>query len=153
LEAGVTRSGDHFVGLAAMKMRDPATGINVEVFTASAQVGAQNELQGGLARVGFDTGGDGVRLSGTMEVMTARANLGTHNDDGTVGANAGLGATAVGGELTVAYGPWSLTGGAAASLGWAFSSGESDVDNDGALERCFKGSVGVATLGVCTEFK
>jgi hypothetical protein len=150
LAAGETRSGDWFAGAAALKTRDPETGVEAEVFTGSVQAGSQSELQAGLSRVSFSAGRD-LALSTTVEAFTARANGGELNDDGSRGANLGIGAVAVGAEATVSYSGWSLTAGAAASLGFAVSSGERDADGDGSPERCFKGSVGFATLGVCTE--
>jgi hypothetical protein len=148
--AGRTRNGDWFAGAAALKTRDPETGVEVEVFTGSAQAGSQSELQAGLGRMSVSAGRD-LSLSTTMEAFTARANGGELNDDGSRGANVGIGAVAVGAEATVSYSGWSLTAGAAVSLGFAVSSGERDADGDGSSERCFKGSIGFATLGVCTE--
>ncbi|HEY8946714.1 MAG TPA: hypothetical protein VIM73_20870 [Polyangiaceae bacterium] len=148
--AGQTRNGDWFAGAAALKTRDPATGFEAEVFTGSVQAGSQSELQAGLSRMSFSAGRD-LSLSTTFEAFTARANGGELNDDGSRGANLGIGAAAVGAEATVSYSGWSLTAGAAVSLGFSVSSGERDADGDGSLERCFKGSIGFATLGVCTE--
>lgn len=153
-DVGITSGGAPSVTGAATKTDDPDTRIDTELFTVSARFGAQNDVRAGLERLDFKAGpADGWHWSGTVEMASARVHAGIHNDDGTEGANLGAGATLVGGEVTLAHGPWSLTAGAAISYGAAFSSGESDVDGDGALERCFKGSVGVATLGFCTEFR
>jgi hypothetical protein len=153
LELGMTRSGDSFAGVAALKGRDADTGLEVEVFTASAQVGRQTELQAGLARVGVATSGEGLHARVTFEALTARASAGTHNDDGSKGANLGAMATGAGAEATLEYSGWSATLGLSASLGAAASSGERDIDGDGVREGCFEASVGPLTLGFCTEFE
>ena len=52
-QAGYTSNGDGvFAGVAALKQHDSKSGADIEVFSASAQVGAQSELQAGLARIG-----------------------------------------------------------------------------------------------------
>jgi hypothetical protein len=140
-----------FVGHAAHKS-DHEHG-NLEIASESRQVGAQNEFQVGALRAGTRTIDlAGVHLTGSLEAGTARLNAGTHNDDGSHGFNAGAAATAVGVEATVEYSGWSLTLGESLSVGGGFSSGEArDIDGDGSPERCFKGSLGPYTIGVCTE--
>jgi hypothetical protein len=118
----------------------------------AAKAGPQNEAQIGLLQRTDSATVGGLHLSTTLEAATARVNLGTHNDDGSKGVNAGAMATAVGTEVTAEYSGWSLTAGISASVGAAFSTGEGrDIDGDGKPERCFKGSFLIATLGVCTE--
>jgi hypothetical protein len=148
---GTTRNGGPLAAVAALKTRESRSGIEAEVFTASAQLGDQNEFQAGLARVGYSTAQDRVNFAVSVEALTARANVGTYNDDGTRGANLGAGATAVGIEATLGYSGWSLTAGAAISAGASVSSGERNSDADEVPERCFKGTIGPLTLGVCTE--
>jgi hypothetical protein len=151
LVAGTTQNGDHLAAVAALKTRDSRSGVELEIFSASAQLGSQNDVQAGLARIGYSTARDEVNFAVSVEAMTARANAGTYNDDGTRGANLGGGATAVGIEATFGYAGWSVTAGAAVSAGASVSSGERNSDGDAVPERCFKGSVGPLTLGVCTE--
>jgi hypothetical protein len=136
-----------FVGAAALKGRDPKSGIEVEVFSGSAQVGLQNEAQAGLARMGVS----GRNGSVTAELFTARANEGIHNDDGSIGLNAGAVVNFANLEGTLTHGADSLTAGLGAGVGYAFSFGLRDIDGDGAIEVCVKGTAGPVTLGVCAE--
>jgi hypothetical protein len=144
--AGRTAGGDSlYAGVALIKGHDKS-GADIEVLSASAQVGAQNELQFGFQRVGLSGGG----LTGSVEAFTLRAHMGAHNDDGSEGANIGVSATAVGLEGTVG-GSTSGTFGVAAGVGFGASSGLRDQDRDGAKEYCVRVSVGPATLGLCVE--
>lgn len=150
-ESGTTQGGDSFAGAAALKTRDPKTGVDAEVFTVSGQVGEQNELQAGMARMGYSGERNGVTFAVSGEALTVRATGGVRNDDNSKGANLGLGATAAGFEVTVGYSGWSVSAGLAVSVGGSASSGERDSDGDGVPERCFKASVGPNTLGFCSE--
>ena len=136
-----------FVGAAALKGRDPKSGIEVEVFSGSAQVGLQNEAQAGLARMGVS----GKNGSATAELFTVRATEGIHNDDGSIGLNVGAVANFANIEGTLTHGADSLTAGLGAGVGYAFSLGLRDIDHDGAIEVCVKGTAGPVTLGVCAE--
>jgi hypothetical protein len=140
-----------FAGVAALKGRDPKTGIEVEVFSASAQVAVkadgENEAQVGMARMGIS----GKHGSATTEFFTARLNSGAHNDDGSKGINVGALATIAGMEGTLNIGAGSLTLGLAAGTGEAFSAGARDIDGDGVSEWCAKASIGELTLGFCTD--
>jgi hypothetical protein len=135
-----------YVGAAGLKGRDPKSGGEAEVLSASVQVGAQNEAQVTFVRVAGTSG----NLNGSAEAFTARANLGIHNDDGSTGFNAGAGATAVGFEGTLGR-ESSLTGGLAASVGYGASVGLRDLDADGKQELCARVAAGPITLGVCVE--
>lgn len=89
-EAGVTSSGDSvYIGVAGAKGKDGQGA--AEVFSASAQVGAQNEFQVGMGRAHLET--KSGQTSADMEVFTARAAEGIHNEDGSTGANASIGAS------------------------------------------------------------
>jgi hypothetical protein len=143
---GVTGTGDGvFAGTSALKGRDPKTGLEVEVFGASAQAGLQNEAQVTMARVGLS----GQNGSISTEAFTARSGVGLRNDDGSVGLNAGATATAISVEGTLGAGPDSVTLGVGIGLGAAGSVGVRDIDNDGTLELCGKLSVGLITVGLC----
>ncbi len=145
--AGKTAAGDSvYAGVALAKGRDPKTGLEGEVLSASAQVGAQNEFQVGLVRVGGSAG----LVSGSVEIMTARVNAGIHNDDGSTGLNAGAGATLIGSDVTVG-GATSLTFGLAASYGGGLSVGGRDSDGDGRPELCARVSYAAVTVGLCLE--
>lgn len=147
-DAGITSSNDAaYVGAAALKGRDPSNGIEVEVFSGSVQVGGENEAQAGLARLGLS----GRSGSVTAEFLTARAHGGAHNDDGSIGFNAGARATGAGIEGTLVLGESSITGGVAVSLGADVQVGVRDLDNDGNVEVCAKVSVGFLTAGFCAE--
>jgi hypothetical protein len=149
-DAGVTSSGDSvFAGAAAIKGRDPNTGIEAEIFTISGQVGAQNEVQVGMARVGASS--DDGRQSIGMDVFTARAMVGIHNPDGSVGLNAGAMATAIGVEGTANYSGNSITGGLSLSAGAEGHIGIRDSDGDGSSELSVRVSVMFFTIGFAIE--
>jgi hypothetical protein len=148
-DAGVTSSGDSvYVGGAGIKTHEPTSQTDLEVGSVSVQLGAQSEAQLAMARIGDPYG----KVTGGVEVFTARAQLGIHNDDGSTGFNAGLGATAVGAETTYTFdGGNTLTVGAAASLGISGSIGLRDADGDGVDELCARYSGAIFTLGICAE--
>ena len=145
---GVTGAGDSlYVGTAAVKGRNPKTGSEAEVLSVSAQVGAQNELQLGMARVGVS----GKNGSISAESFTLRANAGIHNDDGSTGINVGVGAALVGAEATLTNGADSVTAGVSAGPSVGVSVGARDQDNDGIYEWCGRVSLLAVTLGICWE--
>jgi hypothetical protein len=133
-----------FAGAAALKGRNPANGIELEVFTASGQIGGENEVQAGLARVGVS----GKNGSATVDIFTARANAGAHNDDSSIGFNAGAVVNLANVEGTVSGGGASLTLGAGVGGGAALSVGVR-FNDDGSLSKCIKGTVGPVTAGIC----
>lgn len=147
--AGAGQVGDTYsvyAGAAMLKGRDPASGLDVEVLSVSAQVGTQDEWQAGLIRLGKSTSAGSV----SVEAMTLRVNRGIHNDDGSVGLNVGVQATALGTEAT--YGAVdSVTVGVSAGVGGAGSIGVRDLDKDGDHELCAKVSIGSLTVGACVE--
>lgn len=149
-DAGVTSTGDSaFAGAAMVKGRDGRSGIETEAFTVSGQVGAQTELQAGMARVGWSSN-DG-RQSAGMDIFTARANAGIHNVDGSVGLNAGLMATAISVEGTANWRGNSVTGGLSISAGAEGHVGIRDSDGDGKKELSVRVSLMFFTLGVGIE--
>lgn len=146
--AGTTAAGDSvYVSAAALKGRDARTGFEAEILSLSAQVGAQNELQASLVRVG---GAGGIIGAASAEAITARASAGIHNDDGSTGLNLSLGATGVAGEVTLGSAN-SVTCGGAASAGGGASLGVRDADHDGKPELCGRVSWGAFTVGICLE--
>lgn len=150
--AGKTAAGDSvYAGVAGLRGRDPKTGFEAEVLSASVQVGAQNEAQIGLVRVGGRAGGL-VGAGAGMEVMSLRANLGIHNDDGSTGFNIGVSATTVGAQVIEGDGePTSTTLGLSSGPSAAVSAGLRDIDKDGKREVCLGVSLGLSTLGICLE--
>ncbi len=129
------------------------SGLEAKGLYGSVQAGRQFDVQAGVEHLAEQSESFGFHVSGSLDVATVRANLGSENDDGSEGVNVGAMATAVGAEVTLEQNGTSVTMGASASLGIAFSSGAGrDVDGDGIPERCFKGSLGPLTLGVCTEW-
>jgi hypothetical protein len=148
-DAGLNASLDAaYAGVALIKNHDRRTGIDTEVFSASAQVGGQNEAQlGGLRLTKSGSWGEI-----DVETLTARAHGGAHNDDGSTGVNSGAGATLLGIEGTLNLeGGNSVTLGAAFSKGSMVSVGSRDVDKDGRNEACFKASLLSVTVGACIE--
>ena len=112
----------------------------------------QVDVQTGIPRItGHATLGS-VQLTAAVDILNAKAHVGSLNSDGSSGENIGAGANLLGGELSIDYNGWSLTLGVAASLGGSISSGEGrDLDGDGVEERCFAMSLGPLTLGECDE--
>jgi hypothetical protein len=148
--AGVTTSGDSvYAAAAAIKGRDARTGIETEIFSVSGQVGGENEVQAGMARIGVSS--DSGTHSATMDIFTARASGGAHNADGSTGINAGAMATVVGIEGTTGYSGNSITGGLSFSAGAEGSIGVRDADGDGSSDLCARVSVMFFTLGACVE--
>ena len=147
--AGIT--GDFqdsaYAGVAALKGHDPKTGLDLEVFSASLQVGLQNEAQAALAHVGLS----GKHGSLAADFFTARATEGIHNDDGSTLVNVGALATILGTEGTLRAGAGSFTFGLAAGGGGALSVGVRDIDDNGTPELCVKASIGPVTIGFCSE--
>jgi hypothetical protein len=151
-QAGYTSNRDGvFAGVAALKHHDPSSGVDAEVASASIQLGAQSELQAGVARFTRSGHGDYFDFNVGADILTARMNGGIHNDDDSQGANLGAMLTGVGIEATVSRSGWSATLGVSASIGGAVSSGDRNIDGDDTPERCFKMSLGPATAGLCTE--
>ncbi|MBN1962362.1 MAG: hypothetical protein JW841_15625 [Deltaproteobacteria bacterium] len=149
-DAGVTSTGDGvFAGAAAIKGRDQRTGIETEVFTISGRLGGENEVQAGMGRIGVSSD-DGMN-NATMEVFTARAAGGAHNNDGSTGINAELMGTVIGAQGTASYEGNSITGGLSFSAGAGGSIGLRNADQDDSTEVCGSVSVMFFTLGTCIE--
>jgi hypothetical protein len=147
--ASAGRVGDTYAvyaGVAGIKGHDPKSGLDAEVLSVSGQVGTQTEVQVGLVRVGGSTSAGSVGV----EAMTARVSFGIHNDDGSVGVNAGVQTAALGGETTCGTVD-SLTVGVSAGPGVAGSLGVRDLDKNGKHELCAKVSYGPITVGACVE--
>lgn len=142
-------SGDTvYAGAALIKNHDDKTGIDTEMFSASVQVGDQNEFQLGGLRLTKS----GSRGEIGVETLTARASGGIHNDDGSTGINLGDTATLLGAEGTLNLGHGnSVTLGVSCSLGSMRSVGIRDQDGDGRKELCVKGSHALLTRGFCIE--
>jgi hypothetical protein len=127
----------------------------------------QSKLEVGAARVQFGTDADasialarrntvlnaggGYSLTVVDELGSARANLGEHNDDGSLGGNLGSGATLAGTEATLDTPYGSLTYGESIGLSVGGSMGVRDADHDGKLEFCGKFSIPAFTVGACVE--
>ena len=126
-------------------------GSRLEVGTAIVQYGDDNDLQGVLARRTTVLSGHGYGVTLTGEVGTLRANLGEHNDDGSIGGNLGAGVELAGAEVTVDTPVGSLSYGQGVSVGVSGSMGVRDADHDGKLEFCAKFSIPEYTVGACVE--
>lgn len=149
-DAGVSTSGNTVhAGVAAIRGRDPNSGVETEIFYAEVSAGGSTGGRIGMGRVGGSSD-DGVHSVG-MDVFTAEANIGFENPDGSTGLHAGAMATAVGIEGTTGYSGNSITGGLSASVGAGGSIGVRDQDGDGSLELCARVSVMFFTLGACIE--
>jgi hypothetical protein len=142
--------GDYYAGAFALKGRDGASGVEVEVFSASIHENDdERAVQIGMARMGGST--DDGHFAARGEVFTAQAHSGIHNADGSTGFGASMGATVVGGEATGTLGPVSLTAGASVGSTVGASIGVRDGDRDGKREICGRVEFGVGTVGLCVE--
>ena len=109
---GVSAGGDvnraHF---AAASGHDKKTGITMELGAVSAALGDQNELAAVFEQVSVETAPltdaerrkafVGLAGKATAEALSAKAHLGFHNADGSVGLNIGASAVLVNAEGTV----------------------------------------------------
>lgn len=151
-DAGVTDDGVAYAGVAALKGRDEKTGIEMEVFGASVQGGMQYEAQAGMMRLGVSS--DSGANNASMEMITAQANMGYYNKDGSTGINAGATANVVGVEGTASTGASGVTGGVSIGVGAEFSAGVRDADGDGYGEIGLRGTLKLAvgvTIGLQIE--
>jgi len=142
--------------VAASLMKDEIksgllNGSHTEIGTVSVQYGKDNDVQLVGARETLTVARAGYGLSVTGEAGVVRANLGEHNDDGSLGGNMGAGAQLIGGEVTLDTPAGSVTGGLSASMSLSGSMGVRDADHDGEPEFCAKFSVPAFTLGACVE--
>lgn len=146
-DAGITSSGDSvYASVAGIKGRTPDA--NVEVLSASVQVGSQNEAQVGLARVAMSS----EFVSGDVRTLEAECHAGIHNPDGSVGINAGYSASFIAAELTVGTPALSLTVAGALGDGEETSVGLRDANHNGNVELCFRRSVSkFIVVGACVE--
>ncbi len=122
-----------------------------EIGTVSAQHGTDNDFQIVGQRGTGVVSKSGYSLSITADAAVARANLGEHNDDGSIGGNLGLAAELVGVEGTLNTPIGSVTYGNSMSTGASGSMGVRDADHDGKPEFCAKFSIPEYTVGACVE--
>jgi hypothetical protein len=142
--------GDYSAGAFMLRGRDPKTGLEVELFSASIHQGERERaIQAGMARMGGST--DDGHFSARGEVFTAQVRAGLDNADGSTGFGASMGATIAGGEVTGTIGPVSLTLGATLGATYGASVGVRDSDQDGQTEYCARVDFGVGSIGVCLE--
>ena len=168
---GVSAGGDvNRVHFAAASGHDKKTGMTVELGAVSAAYGDQNELAAVFEQVSVETDPltdaerrkafVGLAGKATAEALSAKAHLGIHNADGSVGFNIGASAVLVNAEGTVDVSllggvfEGSFTAGVGLAKGGELSVGLRDQDNDGRTEVC--GRIGIqpgvsVTLGACLE--
>jgi len=146
-DAGITSSGDSaYASVAGIKGHTPDA--NVEVLSASVQVGAQNEVQVGLARVGMSSD----FISADVRTLEAECHAGMHNPDGSTGVNTGCSASLIASEVTVGTPAFSLTVAGALGDGEETSVGLRDANDNGNVELCFRRSVSkFIVVGACVE--
>jgi hypothetical protein len=144
------RDGDIYAGAFALGGHDAASGLDIEVFSASIYQGAdERAVQVGMARIGGST--DDGHFGARGEVFSAQARAGIHNPDGSTGLGASTGVTVVGAEVTGTLGPVSLTAGASVGAIVGGSLGVRDGDGDGKTEVCGRVEFGVGAVGLCVE--
>jgi hypothetical protein len=152
--AGAVPGGGSYRVLGTLLKQDIESGAlrsSLEIASASVQYGKDNDVQATLLRQTAQLGHGDYRLSLTGDAAAARANLGEHNDDGSIGGNIGSGLEVVGGEATIDTPYGSLTGGLSLSASLSGSMGVRDADHDGKLEFCAKFSIPAFTVGACVE--
>ena len=144
-----------FIAAASSPAASPGARVPAPVTApphSAARPLAQVNLQLGHPRIEGHTAVSGLHLAGGIDILNANAHLGEKNEDGSQGANVGIGATLLGLEGSAEYKGCSLTLGVSGSWGGSIASGEGrDIDGDGVPERCFKMSLGPFTLGECDE--
>lgn len=135
-DAGVTADGSSFATVGLYYGRDPKSGVTEEIGTVSVQRGKQNEAQVTGVRLGIQNDdGDSI----TAELLTGHIAYGTHNKDGSEGANISFGVTLAGVEITKDVGDGkSATAGAAVGVAVELSAGTKDSDRDGKEEYCLR---------------
>lgn len=152
--AGAAAGGGSYRVAASALEQDmtigPATS-HLDLGSVSVQYGKDNDVQVVLARRSMALSHGGYGVSVIADAGTARANLGEHNDDGSIGGNIGAGVEALGAEATVDTPYGSLTGGVSVSASLSGSIGVRDADHDGKPEFCAKFSIPAFTLGACVE--
>jgi hypothetical protein len=119
----------------------------VTVAGARLQTGDQTQLNITGLRVNVGTEKNYLGAEG----FTASLGAGSHNADGSVGANASATATLVGGTLNLEKSGYRLALGASVGVGAAASVGVRDADADGTPEACASASLGPVSIGVCIE--
>lgn len=148
-EAGVTSAGDSvFAGIALLKGEHH--GGTFEVASASAQVGAQSELQVAAARASLAFGG---ATTCELRADLPEAHLGLHNPDSSEGVNVGGGLGGVTAECTMTRSGNSLTLGLSASQSAEASVGVRDSDSDGRREYCARLAAQFFVIGGCVELE
>ncbi|HEY4103565.1 MAG TPA: hypothetical protein VGM44_06725 [Polyangiaceae bacterium] len=148
---GPTPDGDSHRSVKAFVKTTNDSGANLEVLGMSEQSGLDQDFELTTMRGSLALSHAGYGLSVSADALTARANLGEHNDDGSIGGNLGIGAEFIGAEATIDTPVGSLTAGASVSASVSGSLGVRDADHDGKPEFCAKFSIPAFTLGACLE--
>jgi hypothetical protein len=133
---------------ALLHGHDPETGLDVEVFSVAARSGpSAHGIEAVVERFGFSS----ERGKVSVDLLSAAAEVGTHNADGSKGFNIGASAVAAAAEGTLKWnGTDQATLGVAAGVGFQLSVGTRDADHDGKREACIR-VVEILTLGLCME--
>jgi hypothetical protein len=140
--------------VAFVKSSNPSgalQGSSLEVLGVVAQAGKQDNHELIAMRSTLALSRAGFGLSVITDGPSLRANLGVHDDDGSLGGNVGLGANALGFEATLSTPVGSVTYGDGLSLAASGSIGVRDADHDGKPEFCTKFSIPAYTFGACLE--
>ena len=96
---------------------------HLDLGRASVQYGKDNDAQAVLARRTLVAAHAGYGLSVTANALVARASLGEHNDDGSIGGNIGSGIDVLSADATVDTPYGSLTSGVGVSASLSGSIG------------------------------
>jgi hypothetical protein len=154
LDHGLTsnqETGKVYAHAALLSGHDPNTGLDLEVLSVAAQAGPRAaSVEGVFERFGFSSA-DGTK-SIHADLLSATAELRTHNSDESNGIGLGASASSIGVELTLGGGgDNSFTVGAGVGVGAHASVGLRDIDNDGKAEICARFGVTLFTIAGCVE--
>lgn len=147
-DAGVTSSHDSVYGGVALVKGKKGQGA-ADLFSVSGQLGAQTEVQAGMGRVHLDLTKSGS-VQGDMEVFTAHAAAGIHNEDGSTGVNESIGADIV--KFGIAGHVEGAEVHVAGSIGVGLPSvhiGTRDPDHDGRKDLCAGAGIGPVEVSAC----
>lgn len=123
--AQIFMRSDTALGAAASLPSSPTPTVPPVLYARGDQI----NLQTGIPRIEARAALGSAQLTAGINLLNVNGHFGMRNEDGSHGANVGLGANLLGGEVNIDYEGWSLTVGVAASIGGSVRSGEGrDLD-------------------------
>jgi hypothetical protein len=153
------QDGNLVVGVAALKGHDEVSGLDLEMFSVSAETGpVASGVQATMARVGMSGQPSWhpeifERVSISAEAFTAHARFGVENPDGSRGFGVSVGTAIVGAEVSGTLVDGVVSGSVSVSAGFTLEAGVGirDADHDGRPELCGRLGFAAVTGDVCIE--